>query len=170
MGIEIRLLGKPAVIDAGGKTRPVRGHQSWALLAKILLTRRPLGRRELAAELFPNADDPLGSLRWCLAAMRRAIGSAECLTGDPIEANLPNETRVDVWELEGGDFDIEAANGLLEDIEPRCSTEFSTWLLVERERLASLIDERIRQEILQAISVSDYDRAIGIAERGRAPV
>lgn len=166
MGIQIQLLGKPAIIDSEGEAQPVRGHQSWALLARVLLSDRPLGRREVAAELFPDTDDPLGSLRWCLAAIRRALGSTESLTGDPIKDNLPEETRVDVWELETGDIDIEALNGLLDGIEPRCSTEFSTWLLVERERLASLIDERIRQETLQAISVSDYDKAIRIAERG----
>lgn len=166
MGMEIRLLGEPRILDDRGSTRQVRGHQAWALLARILLSRRPLGRREIAAELFPETADPLGALRWCLAALRRALGSAEALIGDPITPNLPRGTLVDVFELEGGALDIELAGDLLEGIEPRCSHEFSTWLLVERERMASVIDARIRQETLQAIAGGDHARAIRLAERG----
>ena len=51
-------------------------------------------------------------------------------------------------------------------MEPRCSAEFSTWLLVERERISGLVAARIRQETLRAISVEDFDRAIRMAELG----
>ncbi len=166
MSLDIRLLGKPTITGASGERRHVRGHQAWALLARILLTKRALDRRTIAAELFPDTDDPLGSLRWCLASLRRALGSAEVLTGDPILRDLPNDSTLDVLDLEAGNFDVEVAGDLLDGIEPRFSTEFSTWLLVERERVASLIDEKIRQVVLQAISVSDYERAIRIAELG----
>ncbi len=166
MGMEIRLLGEPRILDDQGAARPVRGHQAWALLARILLSRRPLGRREIAAELFPEAADPLGALRWCLAALRRALGCAEALSGDPITVNLPRQTRVDVFELDDGGLDVEAAGDLLQGIEPRCGHEFATWLLVERERMASVIDARIRQETMQAIAGGDHARAIRLAERG----
>ena len=43
-----------------------------ALLARVALAERPVGRRELAGQLFGEADDPLGALRWCLADLRRA--------------------------------------------------------------------------------------------------
>lgn len=166
MGLRIHLLGRPAIFDDNGEQQAVRGLQPWALLARILLSERELSRRHVAAELFPEAIDPLGSLRWCLASLRRALGSAEVFTGDPIRHNLSAETEVDIYRLEAGDFDAEAAGGLLEDVEPRCSPEFATWLLVERERMAGLIDARIRQEVMQAISVGRYDRAIRLAELG----
>ena len=67
--MDIRLIGKPAILADDGELRPVRGHQSWALLARILLAERPLSRRQLSAELFPSADDPLGAL---LLVSRRA--------------------------------------------------------------------------------------------------
>ena len=76
MGLDVRLIGRPEIVDPSGVSRLVRGYQSWALLARLVLADRPLSRRELSAELFPDTVDPLGSLRWCLAGLRRAVGSA----------------------------------------------------------------------------------------------
>lgn len=166
MGMKIRLLGEAAILDEDGEVQPVRGHQAWALLARVILSPTPLDRRRLAAELFPETVDPLGSLRWCLASLRKALDCAECLLGDPIAANLPGDVEVDVLRLEQDDFDIEEVGPLLGGMEPRCSQEFSTWLLVERERIAGLVEARIRQETMRAISVEDYGRAIRLAELG----
>ncbi len=151
---------------ATGSSQPVRGFQAWALLARVVLAQAPLDRRSLAAELFPETVDPLGSLRWCLASLRKALNSSECLAGDPIEANFPDGIAVDVLQLGQDGFDISQAGRLLGGIEPRCSAEFSTWLLVERERIAGLVEARIRQETMRAISVEDYERAIRLAELG----
>ena len=72
MTLRVRLLGPPHIEDpAGPPGRPPRGQKSWALLARVALADRPLSRGELAAELFGEADDPLGALRWCLADLRR---------------------------------------------------------------------------------------------------
>lgn len=157
MGLSIQLLGKPGIYDSSPALQPVRGHQSWALLARVLLSERPISRRQLVSELFPDTDDPLGALRWCLAALRKAIGSRDALTGDPVVANLPNDTDVDVKNLEAGSLSASRANDLLEGIEPRCSAEFSIWLLVERERLATIIDNQIRQETLAKIYAARHD-------------
>jgi DNA-binding SARP family transcriptional activator len=83
--LRVRLMGPPRIESSTGASRQVRGQKAWALLARILLADRPLTRRELSSELFPDADDPLGSLRWTLAALRKALGSAALLTGDPVE-------------------------------------------------------------------------------------
>ncbi len=162
----IQLLGKPKICDAEGREQTVRGHQAWAALARILLSKVPLDRRALALDLFPETVDPLGSLRWCLASLRRALNSAESLRGNPIRSDLPSGTDVDVWRMEGTGFECEEAGNLLEGIEPRCSAEFSTWLLIERERVAGQIGERIRQETLHALSAGNHDRAIRLAELG----
>lgn len=166
MGMEIRLLGKPAIIDAGRQLQPVRGYQAWALLARVLMSARPLGRRDMAAELFPETVDPLGSLRWCLASLRKALNCAQALCGDPVQSRLPSDTQIDIHRLESADFDIESAGALLEGIAPRCSPAFSTWLLVERERIASRIDARICQEAQRAVAVADHERAIRLAQWG----
>lgn len=162
MAGQIKLLGKPAIFDADGHSQAVRGHQAWALLARVVLARQPLERRTLAAELFAESVDPLGSLRWCLASLRKALNSSDCLVGDPIELRLPHE--VDVWLLERDALDAEQMEPLLSGIDPQCSPEFSTWLLVERARIAGVMDGRIRRETMRALAVQDYDRAIRLAE------
>ena len=100
--MQIYLIGKPKIVSSDGTESTVPGHQPWAVLARLLRNRRPLGRRELAAEIFPNVDDPLGALRWCLASLRKALGS-QTLQGDPINLNLPPEAYVDVWALDAGE-------------------------------------------------------------------
>ena len=166
MGLEIRLLGRPAILNDGGELQAVRGHQPWGLLARILMSKRELSRRQLASELFPETVDPLGSVRWCLASLRSAIGSADALVGDPIRSNLPPGTEVDVLRLRMGEVDPDATGALLEGVEPRCSPEFATWLLVERERIAGEVDATIRKGAMQAMLVGRYERAIRLAELG----
>jgi DNA-binding SARP family transcriptional activator len=160
----VRLIGPPRIEGADGEALEVKGHKPWAVLARILLADRPLTRRELSSELFPDADDPLGSLRWCLAALRRALGSPELLTGDPVQRELGPSITVDVHELWTGSFDALTAGELLEGIDPRCGSEFSTWLLVARQQVASRITAVLHDEIICAISRRECDRALQLAE------
>lgn len=171
MARTVRLLGRPAILGEDGSEQVVRGHKAWALLARVLLSRRPLSRQALANELFADAEDPLGALRWCLASIRRALAAPGALGGDPVSADLPAGTAVDVWRIDTEDFDVEAAGLLLEGSDPRATPDFSTWLLVERERLESLVMARLRQETIRAMAVGDPDRAVQLAEIGvrRAP-
>ena len=162
----LTLLGTPSIRDAEGREREVRGHQAWAALTRILLARATLDRSTLAAELFPATIDPMGSLRWALAALRKALNDAECLRGDPVEANLPQRVEVDVSRLDDEDFDILRAARLLQGVEPRCSAEFSTWLLIERQRMAARVDTRLRRDALRALSTGDTERGLALAQRG----
>lgn len=161
--MEIRLVGRPQILDDTGVERPVRGHQSWALLARLLMTERPLSRRELSAELFPAAVDPLGALRWCLAGLRRALGSGEALVGDPVRPALPAGVLVDLDELDAGRFDLDRADDLLAGVDPRCSPELGTWLMVQRHRVAGRIDELVRAEVVERLSSGDAARAVELA-------
>lgn len=164
--MEIRLIGRPAILDDAGIARPVRGHQSWALLARLLLSDRPLSRRMLCSELFPAAADPLGALRWCLAGLRKAIGSPAAFTGDPVVAALPDGAVVDVGELEAGRFDVDRAGELLDGIDPRSSFELDTWLMVHRQRIAAMIDSHVRASALQCLSAGNAERAVHLATIG----
>lgn len=164
MTLRIRLMGVPEIRTASGQQQVVRGHQAWALLARLVLSPRPLSRRALANDLFPDTVDPLGSLRWTLASLRKSLDCPGALVGDPIDTALPAGTTVDVDDLSNADFDVEAAGPLLDGVEPQCGPEFSTWLLVERERIASLVDARVRQDAQQALAVGDAPRAIRLAE------
>lgn len=163
MSVEIRLIGSPE-IRVDGAAATLRGHKPWALLTRVLLADRPVGRQQLSAELFPDANDPLGSLRWSLAALRRALGSSSSFTGDPIEAALPDGTTVDVWTLADGSTDGIAVEGsLLEGVDPQSGPEFECWLLVERERVAGLIDAHLRRATIRATACGDHDLAIELA-------
>jgi DNA-binding SARP family transcriptional activator len=78
-----RLLGSPRIEDNGQPCPPPRGLKSWAVLARVALAERPVGRRELAAESFGEADDPLGALRWSLADLRRSSACPRCCAAIP---------------------------------------------------------------------------------------
>ncbi|MDI3335804.1 BTAD domain-containing putative transcriptional regulator [Defluviimonas aestuarii] len=160
--MKICLVGKPKIVGPDGKPRPVPGQQSWAVLARLLQAKRPLSRRELASDVFPNTEDPLGALRWCLASLRRATG-AETLQGDPIQLNLPEGTSVDVWNLSDAGCDAPDCGSFLEGVEPVASAEFSTWLMIEREHIAGKIYERLRRDSIKSLSVGDIDRALDLA-------
>ncbi len=162
----IRLLGEPGIFDTAGRRMPVRGFQAWALLARVILARQPISRRQLSSELFPDTADPMGALRWCLAALRKALDCTDCLTGDPVELNHTADIEIDVLQLSDDHYDVEASGPLLGTQEPRSSPEFATWLLVERAHLAGIVESRIRQDTIRAISVGDHERAVRLAELG----
>ncbi|MDT7592189.1 MAG: hypothetical protein QOH45_1720, partial [Pseudonocardiales bacterium] len=94
--LTIRLLGPPAIERDGRAVRSPRGRKAWALLSYLLLAERPPSRKHLAGLLFGDADDPLGALRWTLAELRRALGTAEVLTGDPVTTAFGDDVVVDV--------------------------------------------------------------------------
>ena len=162
--LHIRLIGSPSIEGANGELREVRGRKPWAVLARVLLADRAMTRRELSAELFPEAADPLGSLRWCLASLRKAIGSAEVLTGDPVQRELPDWVSVDVYDLRAGVIDMANAGDLLEGVDPACGPEFSTWLLVARQQVPSRIAAQLREATIRAISRGDLELAVEVAE------
>jgi DNA-binding SARP family transcriptional activator len=162
--LDVRLIGPPRIESSTGERRELRGQKPWAVLARVLLADRMLTRRELSGELFPDTVDPLGSLRWCLAELRRAFGCSEVFSGDPIRRDLPPSITVDVHALWDGVFDGQAVGELLEGVDPRCGPEFSTWLLVVRQQVASRVAALLREEIITALSRREFDRAIQLAE------
>jgi len=62
MPLVIRLLGRPS-IELDGAPAPLAGQKPWALLASAILTPRGMSRRDLAARIWPEADDPLAATR-----------------------------------------------------------------------------------------------------------
>ena len=88
-GVAVHLLGRPRIEVDGASGYRFRSRKSWALLAFLLLAERPPTRSRLASLLFAEADDPLRALRWCLAEVRRGLGPAAVLDGDPVQLTLP---------------------------------------------------------------------------------
>ena len=96
MSLAIHLLGRPHLERDGGPAASPRGHKTWGLVAYLILSRvRRPSREHLADLLFAGADDPLGSLRWNLAELRRALGPAALPAGST-ELALPPGTFVDI--------------------------------------------------------------------------
>lgn len=167
--LHVRLIGVPSLEAADGTlpTIPgptIPGQKPWALLARLLLADRPVTRRDLSTELFPEAADPLGALRWSLASLRKVFGSPDVFTGDPISRDLPDGVTVDVLQLRDGTLDVHSVGELLEGIDPACGPEFSTWLLVARQQVAARIAAHLREGTITAISRHDHERAIELAE------
>lgn len=164
----IRLLGLPSIEHA----RPPRGRKAWALLAYLLLAERPPTRRRLAELLFADADDPLGALRWSLAELRRALGDADVITGDPLVLTLGRDTSVDVLVVTEESADPEPLLGfsgeLLEGVELASCREFESWLLVERHRLSAAIEGRLRQMAVALIARGRANDAVPYASKAVA--
>lgn len=155
----IRLLGAPVILDGDVAVAPPRGRKAWALLAYLLLCERPVGRRELAELLFADAADPLGALRWNLAQLRRALGTAAVLEGDPVRLVLAANVAIDVR-------DSGSADGvLLEGMEFVASPAFDSWLLVTRRRYAGRSETVLRETALAELAAGRPERAVELATR-----
>ena len=149
----IRLLGSPEIERDGVVVVPPRGHKAWAVLAYVVLAERPVARARLAWLVFGDADDPRGALRWTLAQLRRALGVAGALRGDPLELGLPAGAAVDVLSLVSGEPEPALVRGeLLEGLDPGAGAEFDAWLLVERRRLAGVCEAVLRDAALGALA------------------
>ena len=99
MSLAIHLLGRPHLERDCHAVAAPRGHKAWGLIAYLILSRvRNPSREHLAELLFAGADDPLGSLRWNLAELRRALGAATLPHGST-ELSLAPGTFVDVDTL-----------------------------------------------------------------------
>jgi DNA-binding SARP family transcriptional activator len=155
----IRLLGSPAILREGRVASVPKGRKVWALLAYLLLAERPAHRRHLAELLFADADDPLGTLRWNLAQLRRGLDGVATVAGDPVELTLTPDVTVDVRNpaLAGGE--------LLEGLEFGASPAFESWLLVARGRYAGQAASVLHETALGALAAGQADRAAELAAR-----
>jgi tetratricopeptide (TPR) repeat protein len=141
-----------------------RGHKSWALLARVLRSENPVSRQTLVDELFSEAEDPMGALRWTLAELRRRMGLPGALTGNPLSSDLGTGVTVDIESAARGSFgDLPPEGRFLEGIEVRDSALFDTWLLVERLRVDAEVLSGIREAALRALSREDPQAAVTFA-------
>src|SRR3984957_5597942 len=169
MTVRVRLLGPPRIETAAGQpTRAPRGQKSWALLARLALADRPMARTELAAELFAEADDPLGALRWCLADVRRCCGDAGLLRGDPVTL-AAGSLWIDARVLHEGSLTAAEIGGeLIAGVDPRNCPAFEMWLILARGRCAARSAEELRQAVLRLLAAGEYEEAAQIAGRAAA--
>jgi DNA-binding SARP family transcriptional activator len=169
MGLAVLLLGDPTIERDGTLVPAPAGRKSWALLAYLALAEQPPGRRQVAELLFPDADDPLGSLRWTLSEIRRATGWTQAnLGGDPLVLDLPPGDRVDAADLRRGipGSALAATRGrLLADLAFDHLPAFDFWLQTQRQHLANLSDAMLRDEILAGLASGQIDGALDTAHQ-----
>jgi DNA-binding SARP family transcriptional activator len=145
-----------------------RGHKAWGLLAYLLRTWLPPSRGRLASLLFPEADDPLGTLRWTLSALRRRLGEDAEFGGDPLRLTLRPGTFVDVDVLAGGSW-TEAVtlpglgHELLDGLVFRSSPGFELWLESERRHLAGTTSAVLHQAALALLGRGEVEPAADYA-------
>ena len=168
--VEVRLLGAPRLLRDGEPAGGPRGRKGWAVLARLALSARPLARSELAELLFPDAEDPLGALRWTLAEVRRALGRDDLFRGDPLE--LPADLPLDLRMLAGDSSEAvrisEDAGELLAGWDfPGCP-EFESWLAAERRRAAARVEAHLRSAAMQALAAGNAAEAVRLAGRAVA--
>ena len=169
--LEVRLIGRPVLLADDERVAGPRGRKAWALLARLVRAPEPLTRRRAAEELFGDADDPMGALRWTLAELRRRLGVPDGLSGDPIALELPGITfDVDdpmaAVETQGPDI-----GSFLEGVDVAASAGFESWLIVERQRIEGEIVAALRHHASRAVATRRFGDAVDFARAvvDRAP-
>jgi DNA-binding SARP family transcriptional activator len=168
--LAISLMGKPAVRRGDVPTPQPRGHKAWGLLAFLALSGNPHSRHLLAGMLFPEADDPLGALRWNVSELRRLLGAEATLEGDPIRLELPPGTLLDTNLLLGGSW-REAVRlpglgrSLLEGLDYDSAPSFDMWLINERARLGAASEAILHEATLASLAERRLDDALAYATR-----
>jgi DNA-binding SARP family transcriptional activator len=166
VSLAIRLLGKPQIERDGVPVPSPRGRKTWALLAYLLLCERPPPRSRVASLLFSEADDPLGALRWSLSDLRRTLGAADAVAGDPLELRLPPGVPVDVVALTapGDDVAFRRPEGeLLEGMAFPSSPVFESWLGVMRRHVDGAARALAHDEALVRLAAGDAAGATELA-------
>ncbi|MBU2667840.1 hypothetical protein KOI35_30445 [Actinoplanes bogorensis] len=171
MGLTVHLLGAPWVDRSDGVTYQVRSRKTWALLACLVLSERPLARSSLAGLLYAEAEDPMRALRWGLAEVRRALGVE--IDGDPVRLVLPAGAVVDVDVLSRGSWtaavDLPGLGAeLLDGITIRGAPAFESWLLSERRRIAAASEAILHEAALGRLAAGELGPARDLALRAAA--
>lgn len=161
----VRLLGRPGLQRAGQPLPAPRGRKAWALLALLVLSPTAPSRRQVADLLFAEAQDPLAALRWSTAALRRALGGAADLRGDPLRLAWDDDVELDVALLAGGTWRPGLDGELLEGLTLPDSPGFETWLLVERRRLGAAAGAQLREGAVAALADGRPGDAVALAGR-----
>ncbi|MGV3572270.1 MAG: BTAD domain-containing putative transcriptional regulator [Ramlibacter sp.] len=139
------------------------------LLAYLLASPVPVTRERLAGVLFPEAEDPLGALRWNLSELRRLL-HADAWDRDRLHLALPADAWVDIRLLAAGArspaLQLPAlGRELLEGIRVDHAPALATWLDCERRRYASLAEALLREECLSLLARGAAPEAALLAAR-----
>lgn len=169
MTLALHLLGPPRIVRDGVPLAGPRGHKAWVLLAYLLDARVPAGREHVAALFFPEAEDPLGALRWNLSELHRLLGPGTWERGK-LTLQLPGGSFVDVQVIGAGPrAEALQVPGLgrdyLEGIHLDAAPALAAWLDSERRRYGALGEAILREECLSLLAQGVPRRATELASR-----
>jgi DNA-binding SARP family transcriptional activator len=170
MGTQVNLLGSPGVTTDGVAAPRPRGSKCWAALAYVVLSDRPVPRARLVDLLFEDAEDPAAALRWTLSQLRRGLGPAGDLSGDPVRWVPAEGTGVDVDVLERGTWQEALAlpgfgGDLLEGVSMRVGPAFELWLAGERRRLSAATAAMLHEATHDRLAQGETATAVQLAMR-----
>lgn len=164
--VSVQLLGRPSAQVDGVEVAAPKGAKPWGLLAYLAASERSHPRTELAELLFAEAVDPLGALRWNLAALRRLLDRPDAFKGDSIRLDR-SDISVDTVCQDHGDVDSVLSGGsgreLLAGLSYPDSPVFELWLAGERQRLRRQAVSLVREVSLDAFARGDHELAIRTA-------
>jgi DNA-binding SARP family transcriptional activator/tetratricopeptide (TPR) repeat protein len=177
MALELRFLGDLQVIRDGERLELPPSKKTRALLAYLVLTRRPQRREHLSELFWEIPDDPRGSLRWSLSKLRRLVDEPpgrERIRADRLTVSFDaSDVEVDVFALEDiarGDLErhpiaeLESAAerycgaNPLEGLELPAFGDFDAWCTATRESIT-----RAQLALLRAVirrTGDDAERAL----------
>jgi len=120
--------------------------------------------------LWSETDDPLGSLRWSLSQVRKAVNPPAEIGERDGRIKIDAEVLVvDAVELLRGEWDESSIDDLvrgelLEGMSFGEAPSFDTWLQVQRARVATAAADSLRWAAT-LLSHREPDRALALAER-----
>lgn len=163
----IRLLGPPRIESPDATPPQPRGRKAWAVLAYLALQADGTGRSRTASLLFPDAEDPLGALRWNLSELRRTLDGVT-VAGDPLRLTLQPPWRCDALEVVdpagGQGVDPRRFTGqLLEGLSFADSPVFDSWLADQRYRLDNVVQSLLYEAALAALASGSPGEAAELA-------
>jgi adenylate cyclase len=164
MPLKICLLGQ-ARLSKNEIPLTVKGYKPIALLAYLILTRKPHTRQHLVDLLYTKADDPRASLRWTLNRLNKTIGKAYFITSRvSIGFNADANYWLDIDALTNGETAVYRGD-LLEGIDIRDGRPFMDWLFFERERLRIRYQSLLEHQLQTAEHTFSFSTIIEIGQQ-----
>src|SRR5258706_3051168 len=173
--LQIRLLG-PFDIRLNGKRILIPSRAGQSLFAYLALTAGTPQRRELLAGiLWPDFSDENArkNLRHELWRIRKALSTQQStpveylLTGEfTITFNREADYWLDAMQIERTEFDLQALTSNLSHYQGELLSGFyEDWVVLERERIQSIFDNRMEQLVAQLITGERWTAVQEQAER-----
>jgi DNA-binding SARP family transcriptional activator len=164
MTLQVHLLGKPRV-RLNGDSIELPGYRPLALLAYLIITKKPHRREHLINLLFDRPGDPQAALRWTLSKLRNTIGSEYILADrEEVSFNFQSDFWLDVSAFEAGKIELYQGD-FLEGLYLQDAIHYEEWLIFERQRLRGQYQASLEQQLEQRTRQGDAAAVVIVANQ-----